>query len=148
MRKKHQTLLEDTENKMTIYNTNPNCQDLIKSGTCKADCCGPVPLLANYWRILKQYAQTKEYEITKVKDRFGDVVVAITKSGNCVFLKQDYSCAIYKSHLRPEICSMFGNNSNEPLLACKHINPDKVSLIDNAANDLLDDYKKIAGMVG
>lgn len=123
------------------FNTNPNCQELIKSGKCKADCCGCVPLNEGYWKILKKYAQTNEYIIFRFKHNGEKFIKAITKDFMCVFVKPDFSCAIHHSHLRCEVCKIYGTDKNEPLLACPHINEDKQDFIsqysDNKIKELM-----------
>lgn len=74
------------------FNTNPNCVELIKQGKCKADCCGVVPIMENYWKILKKFAVRKDYKIFKFKYCGDKFVKALTNDFKCVFLKDDFSC--------------------------------------------------------
>lgn len=126
------------------FNTNPNCVELIKQGKCKADCCGVVPIYESYWKLLKKYAQTNDYKIFKFKCCGQTFIKALTKDFKCVFLRQDFSCAIYHSHLRSEICKIYGHNDHEPLLACPHINEDKKDFISDYADKKLKQLAKMA----
>lgn len=128
---------------MSKFNTNPNCVELIKTGKCKADCCGVVPILENYWKVLKRHAQTNEYKIFKFKYNRDTFIKALTKDFKCVFLNSENLCAIHNHHLRSQICKIFGTVENQPLLACPHINEDKKDLISNYADNVI---KKLANM--
>ena len=126
---------------MPTFNINPNCLELIKSGKCKADCCGVVPILEQYWKRLKKYAQTNDYTIFKFKYKGDTFIKALTKNFKCVFLNSDNLCSIHDHHLRSEVCKIFGFNEKEPLLACPHINENKKDYISNYADDFI---KKLA----
>lgn len=126
------------------FNTNPNCIELIKQGKCKADCCGVVPILEQYWRILKKYAQTNDYKIFKFKHNGNTYIKALTKDFKCVFLNSECLCSIHNSHLRSEICKIYGYDNKEPLLACPHINEDKKDYIAQYADEKLIQLAKMA----
>lgn len=130
---------------MMKFNTCPNCQELIKQGKCKADCCGCVPIYANYWKLLKKYIQTNDYTLFKFTRCGQKYVNAITKDFKCVFIKDDFSCAIHHSHLRSDICQKYGLDENEPLLACPHINEDKIDLISNYTDKTMNKLRGLAG---
>lgn len=125
------------------FNTCPNCTELIKQGKCQADCCGCVPINEGYWKRLKKYVQTQDYQLFKFKHNGERFIKAVTKDFKCVFVKADFSCAIHNSHLRSEVCKKFGLDENEPLLACPHINEDKKEYISNYADNTM---KKLARM--
>lgn len=126
------------------FNINPNCVELIKQGKCKADCCGVVPIYEPYWKRLKKYALTKDYEIFKFKYQGETFVKALTKEFKCVFLSPDYKCAIHNSPLRSEVCKKYGLDDNEPLLACPHINEDKKDFISDYADNKIKELAKMA----
>lgn len=126
-----------------FFNTNPNCAEIIKQGKCKADCCGCVPMYERYWERLKKYAQTSDYKLLKFKRNGTKFINAVTKNFKCVFLKTDYSCAIYHSHLRSDICKKYGTNETESLLACPHINEDKAGFIFQYTDKTLKQLAKI-----
>lgn len=126
------------------FNINPNCVEMIKQGKCKADCCGVVPIYESYWKLLKKHAQTQDYTIFKFKHQGIKYIKALTKDFKCVFLNSDNLCAIYKSHLRSEICKIYGHDPNEPLLACPHINEDKKDYIADYANNKVKQLAKMA----
>ena len=125
------------------FNTNPNCVELIKSGKCNADCCGVVPILENYWKVLKKYAQTNDYKIFKFKYNRDTYIKAITKNFKCVFLNSENLCVIHNHHLRSWVCKIFGTDEKQPLLACPHINEDKKDYISNCADTVI---QKLANM--
>ena len=126
------------------FNTHPNCVELIKQGKCKADCCGVVPIMENYWKILKKFAVRKDYKIFKFKYCGDKFVKALTSDFKCVFLKDDFSCAIHNSNLRSDVCKKYGLDENEPLLACPHINEDKKDFISDYADNKLKQLAKMA----
>lgn len=61
------------------FNINPNCKELIEKGICKADCCGCVPMYAQYWQRLKKYVQNSDYELFKFRYKGEDFIKAVTK---------------------------------------------------------------------
>ena len=124
------------------FEINPNCKDLIQKGICKADCCGCVPIYAGYWERLKKYAQTKNYKLFKFTHKGEKFIKPITEDFKCIFVKNDYSCAIHHTKLRPDVCIKFGTDKKEPLLSCPHINKDKQKYILEAEKNIIN---KLAG---
>lgn len=127
------------------FNTNPNCTELIKSGKCKADCCGCVPIPERYWQRLKKLVRDKEYKQMPFTTPNGQKwVAAVSKDLKCVFLDSECKCLIYKSPMKPPICNQYGLNSTETLLACPHINEDKKQLISDCADKKMDALRRIS----
>lgn len=126
-----------------MFNTNPDCARLIAEGKCKADCCGIVPFEYHKFTQIKHLAYEKNYEVKKFKAMGVQFITAIAEDGMCVFLdREKYSCNIYRSPRKPDICKQFGMSRTEPLLACRHINPDFADRIDAEANRVFDDVKR------
>lgn len=119
------------------FNINPNCKELIEKGICKADCCGCVPMYAQYWQRLKKYVQNSDYELFKFRYKGEDFIKAVTKDFKCVFVKDDFSCAIHHTKLRPEVCCLYGTDEKEPLLACPHINQENISFIVQSTDKIM-----------
>ena len=71
---------------------------------CGGSCCGPVPFAIEF------YEQNRDKIQRKPKDEFygafPGMVLPITDYANCVFLKTNLLCAVYKD--RPEICKLYG----------------------------------------
>ena len=107
------------------FNINPNCTELIESGKCQADCCGPVPMPERYWQQLKKLVRNKIINQVKFKFKTQYMILPVTKDKKCVFLDENHKCRIYKSPMRPPLCSQFGCSQEEKLLKCPHINEDK-----------------------
>lgn len=132
------------KNNKNRFNVNPNCKELICNGTCKADCCGCVPLSLASWNELKNKVnKLKEYELLTFKQKGIDFVIPLTKDMKCVFLNFDNSCNIYFEPKRPNICMLYGKVNNEPLLACPHINKDKEGIIENVAEKTMKELRLI-----
>lgn len=90
------------------------CEQKIKSGICKADCCG---VLA----ISKQLFDRHEYKLKNKKfniDIGGDHYVIYCDDFSCPFLNRNYKCMIYKE--RPEVCRKFDSGDPHPYLRCRH----------------------------
>ena len=129
---------------LNYFNTlkENQCFDLCTSGKCKADCCGCVQMLENYFRVLMKYIpKDTEYKIHRWKENGDYWVKPVTLNYKCVFLTSGNTCAIYKSHLRPDICKDFGTDPTEPLKACMHINEDKIDIIKEFAKTKLEQLK-------
>lgn len=100
-----------------------NCKKAIEDGICKADCCGPVVFPK---QIVAKNIEKVQREIGEHKDA-GDEIALLPKDGvACVFLTEEYECAIYDD--RPDVCKRFGcgrdeANKEELLLYCPHFKP-------------------------
>lgn len=84
-----------------------NCDELIKKGKCKADCCDITVFNKSFWK------KNKHRAVRKIKDKieYSNNVRVITLDKKCVFLRSDYKCNVYDK--RPYACSSFG-------LECPH----------------------------
>lgn len=71
-------------------------------------CCGCIPISAfDFWVKHVTDVQTPPVDILEAEDKQGAfLVMPITKSFNCVFLKKDKSCATYED--RPQVCRDYG----------------------------------------
>ena len=126
-----------------MYNTNPDCAKLIAEGKCKADCCGIVPMEYHKFLQIKHLAYEKNFEVKKFKMRGEQYCTPIAEDGKCVFLNRElYSCEIYNSPRKPDLCRQFGMSRTETLLACRHINPDLAQKIDDEAEKVMEDIKR------
>lgn len=103
-----------------------------------------MPIYESYWKKLKKYAQTEDYKLFKFKHNGDKFVKAITKDYKCVFIKEDFSCAIHNSHLRSWVCKKFGLDESEPLLACPHINEDKKDFLANYTDKKIKELARMA----
>lgn len=125
------------------FKINPDCRKLIKEGKCQADCCGIVPFDAHLFRMIRSKAVVKDYEIQEFKTKGQKFVMPVAEDYKCIFLdRQNCSCVIYKHPAKPNLCKMFGTVENEPLMACRHINPELASKIDEEANATFEQIKK------
>lgn len=73
---------------------------------CKAECCGTIPFPKETWdknqdKIVQEIHGTLVFPAPD-----GEYITITTKSDMCVFLKEDFSCNIYKD--RPPPCIVFG----------------------------------------
>ena len=128
-----------------MFNVNPNCNELICNGTCKADCCGIVPMLQSSWWVVKDKVnKERKYQLQKFSQKGQTFVIPITEDFKCVFLNSENKCNIYNSPRRPNLCMLFGKVNNEPLLACPHINKDKMDLIVNKADKTMQELKAMS----
>ncbi len=84
-------------------------------GTCKAKCCGIVPIPEKLWKEKKHLAQRLVLESYKIKNKVETAIVPRTADDYCPFLKEDLSCAIYKD--RPFLCKKFGDETH-PMMCC------------------------------
>ena len=85
--------------------------------TCKAECCGPVPVPVGYLDIFKDRIDSRSI-VVDTGSPFTRVVMRT--DGVCGFLDKDFHCSIYEN--RPEICRMFGSGKTEyPLLKCVYL---------------------------
>jgi Fe-S-cluster containining protein len=91
-----------------------NCELAIKSGLCKADCCGPV-FFTKEW--VEKHRAEFQRPVEEIKEADGVVIVA-TKDGRCVFLDPGYRCKVYED--RPEVCRLYGYT---PDLKCAYCKP-------------------------
>ena len=80
-------------------------------------CCGNIPLQPDFWEKHKGKAR-KPYNIVKPNFVKGDFVQPVTEDGYCVFLRLNYTCAIYTD--RPNVCKLQGNI---PSLPCYYYIP-------------------------
>ena len=73
---------------------------------CKncGECCGPVPFDIMRYQLLKGKIQTQP--TNEIYDIFPGMILPLTESDNCVFLKKNKRCAIYQQ--RPIVCRLFG----------------------------------------
>jgi Fe-S-cluster containining protein len=93
-----------------------NCHPILHK--CKAECCGPCPIPAPlYRRHRHRVAHEPAHEVLD-----GDgYMLAVDANGMCVFLGDDYRCAIYDD--RPPVCRLFGTGCH-PLMECIWQAPD------------------------
>jgi Fe-S-cluster containining protein len=85
---------------------------------CKGDCCGCIPLDKTLVKVFEKRQQRKVTQIVEWPN--GTEIMPITEDGMCVFLKPDYTCAIYDH--RPEVCKLYGVTKHEDL-QCPHLKP-------------------------
>lgn len=83
--------------------------------TCKARCCGIVPIPVPTWQKNQHNLQKEVKEKHKVYATGQDnikqtCILPITEDALCPFLKKDLSCAIYED--RPKVCKQFGDESH------------------------------------
>jgi Fe-S-cluster containining protein len=77
-----------------------NCEKCL--GTCKAVCCGIVPLEKKF--TMKHQPVRK---VIKELDLGDGNVILETEDYRCPYLGEDFKCSVYKD--RPEICRLYGN---------------------------------------
>ena len=94
----------------------PRCAEAVKSGRCKADCCGIFPFPRSLWEARKDRAFTSPREVMDSDD----LITPVSYDGLCIFLDRiSRQCRIYDS--RPLLCRIFGVVSAVP---CPYIRPD------------------------
>ena len=91
------------------------CKEMIACGKCHGDCCGIVAL---YKDVAKRNEHKAQRKVTEVLEYSETEVLPVTEDMKCVFLQEDYSCAIYVE--RPEVCRRYGF---EPQLPCPYLKP-------------------------
>ena len=94
-----------------------SCHEMIESGICRSDCCGPVEMNRTIFNQNRKHQQVGLKRLIKI-DRYK--VVAITGDGKCIFLNRaTHRCMIYDK--RPAICR---NYSIIKGLPCPYIKSD------------------------
>lgn len=83
---------------------------------CHAACCGLVPIPRE---TIEKHLGDMQGPFDKILFINGQDIVVKQRTATCAFLTSDYKCAIYDD--RPEICRIFGNRSNNPLLKCSYL---------------------------
>jgi Fe-S-cluster containining protein len=80
----------------------------IPCDSCKAICCGPVPVTK------KELIEIKK-GIKRNPEKYKELMKQQQYFGNCIFLNLDtYKCEIYS--FRPSICKAYGNYKNLPCI--------------------------------
>ena len=82
---------------------------------CQARCCGIIPIPRVTWQknqhnIQRPIEATHLVETTDLENEKVRCILPITPDALCPFLKEDYSCAIYKD--RPKVCQQFGDETH------------------------------------
>ena len=82
-----------------------------KKLVCKrcGGCCGPIPFPPKLFNRFKGLVQ-RPYTLRPFLDNID--IIPWTEDGNCVFLKPDNNCIIYKD--RPKVCRIYGVNKKLP----------------------------------
>ena len=75
---------------------------------CKSECCAELPFDREFLDTHKP-ARTVVNEVV-----FGDKVISETEGHYCLYLDKDFRCSIYNE--RPEVCRLFGDESNINLI--------------------------------
>ena len=88
-----------------------NCERVLDQ--CKAECCGSCPFPLALWE-----RNQKNIQRPPVKALLDDqgYVHAVAAECRCVFLREDFRCAIYYD--RPSVCHRFGDES-DLMLTCR-----------------------------
>ena len=98
----------------SMVETDMECDEKIKQGICKADCCGPIPFYKKFLRKNKKRIVILSYEEIPFYD---DMIIPVTHDASCIFLTNKYKCNIYND--RPKICKSFAD-SQYRYLRCPH----------------------------
>lgn len=81
---------------------------------CKACCCCVFPMDKDLYEKNKDKRQRPVVkEVPWNNPQHQGLVLPMTESGQCPFLCEDYSCAIYEE--RPKICRDYGNETHDYL---------------------------------
>ncbi len=104
------------EKELPELKCNIPCDDAIKTGVCRADCCRTVSItfLQHFYDSLsgRRYCEPDD------EFRYCDLIRVFREDCICVFLDQEINrCNIYD--LRPQVCSEYGKTSK-----CLHFTPD------------------------
>jgi len=114
------------------------CEKYLKE--CKAKCCLCCPLPEDLVRDNQDKIQEQPVDVWKAPSYKGvPQCLAPTPSLKCCFLKDDYTCAVYDE--RPEICRMFGDESN-CFLSCEFQHKDGQQRSSRARQRLLKKCEK------
>lgn len=115
----------------------PNCPIFLK--TCQAECCTLAPIEQN---IFVRNFDKIQKPVLKTADVGPGIIVPVTETGKCCFLKDDLSCAIHDD--RPSLCRKFGDETHI-MMTCawqtadgKERNPkdrDKINRLQKEATD-------------
>ena len=90
-----------------------NCKNFVPH-TCKAYCCGNVPIKKeSYYK----HFFNQQRPVIEEKD-LGDSIFPKTSDGICAFLDNNYQCLIYDD--RPQQCRDFGC-TDKPFMACPYM---------------------------
>lgn len=90
---------------------------------CQAQCCGNAPIDPEiYERNLDKRLEevVQEIPFRNIDPEDGELklmVLPVTESGKCTFLKRDLTCNIYDD--RPEVCRRYGNERHL-MLTCPY----------------------------
>jgi Fe-S-cluster containining protein len=103
---------------------------------CKADCCGVVPIPKLIYEIFKDKVIEMPIKMGQWELSENEVVLPITKSGKCVFLRKDFKCNIYD--YRPDICKNFGLIQE---LQCPHLNSEGELRTKENKNEVIGNIK-------
>jgi len=96
--------------------THKTCRDVIKSGQCKADCCGVIPIEKE---IYNKHKNKLWYKVFLLLPGFKKEYYTITTfKGTCPFLNKKYDCMIYED--RPPVCRLYASGLNHKYLQCPY----------------------------
>jgi hypothetical protein len=94
-----------------MKNPTCDCSDFVPH-SCKAYCCGPVPIKKNIYEKNKHKCARPVIHERFVED---DMILPETGEKYCTFLSPSFTCLIYED--RPNVCKLFGKIPS-PLMQC------------------------------
>ena len=95
-------------------------------------CCGQIHFQLKFFKKFNHLTK-REYDLRPWP---GGAVMPITPNGNCVFLDEDMSCAIYSN--RPEVCRQYGLI---PELPCPHHDPEAYAVKMKEIEETVEGWK-------
>ena len=94
------------------------CMNRVDIKSCKAACCGPVPINKE---IIEKYKNKLNKEAKMIITMPNGEEIWTTDDATCGFLDEDYTCKIYEN--RPFVCRLMGeeNPSGHIALHCSYL---------------------------
>ena len=91
------------------------CMGKVDVKTCKAECCGLVPIDKDI--VVKHMKKMRRGSRLIAEENNVQIWV---KDGHCAFLGKSYKCLIYED--RPEVCRLLGSGEKDnPMLKCHYL---------------------------
>lgn len=115
-----------------------NCKPFLRD--CKGMCCSCCPIPRDLFKFHIDKI-VREPTFVKVAPPYKgqEQVIPVTADAKCVFLREDYTCNIYKD--RPMICRMFGSETSL-FLSCLYQRSDGSPRLERDRKRLMNKIQK------
>jgi len=95
------------------------CHDLVESGVCEADCCGPIPMPREF---VKEREDLIAADYTDTLPEHEEFMFPVTDDLRCIFLDGvRLECLVHAE--RPDVCRKFGDESHAQM-CCPYLRSD------------------------